>query len=58
MESPIGYLQQELSVSCGDTFVSYNFPDDPKAFVWNGKKESYWDVFLCETWTLIEEGPA
>lgn len=45
----IGYLQPELSVSCGDTFVSYNFPDDPKAFVWNGKKESYWDVFLCET---------
>ena len=26
----IGYKQQELSTSCGDTFVSYEFPDDPR----------------------------
>jgi hypothetical protein len=48
----IGHIQQELSISCGDTFACYEFPDDPKAFIWShgpnrGKREpSLYDVFL------------
>ena len=49
----IGHLQQEYSrTSDGDTFVNYEFPEDPKAFIVphgpnRGKREpSIYNVFL------------
>ena len=51
LKAGIGHIQQELSTSCGDTFACYEFPDDPKAFIWphgpnRGKHEpSLYDVF-------------
>jgi hypothetical protein len=49
----IGILEDEVSVSCGDNFLCYFFPDDPKTYIVphgprKGLRErSLYDVFLC-----------
>ena len=49
----IGILEDEVSVSYGDNFLCYFFPDDPKTYIVphgprKGLRErSLYDVFLC-----------